>query len=103
MKKSNLDDPAIAEILAVTGYDFVTSVSVATAPPEAMRYPPHGSSGLSVATPAALYGTASVAGHLSAVAQDTLLTGQIESMAGLAALNAINGCGVFGAGPPDRG
>ncbi len=83
----------------VTGIQVsdVTGAAAATAAQAAARYPPRGSRGLSLATRAGRFGLAAAAEHIAASAEGTVLIGQIESAAGLAALRPVIETGVFDA------
>lgn len=90
----------------VTGIQVsdVSSLDIAEAARDAVRYPPAGSRSVSLSTRSALFGTVPMDARLAADAENTVLVGQIESPAGLAGLDAIVASGIFDAlfiGPTD--
>ena len=90
----------------VTGIQVsdVSSADVAVAVRAAAHYPPTGERSLSLSTRAALFGAVPAVEHVGSSLARTVLIGQIESAAGLAALPEILASGVFDAlffGPTD--
>lgn len=73
----------------------VSSIAVAEAARDVVRYPPDGKRSMSLATRAGRYGTVGAAAHLSSSALNTVLVGQIESVAGLGALNSLVASEIF--------
>jgi 2-keto-3-deoxy-L-rhamnonate aldolase RhmA len=92
--------------VGVTGIQVsdVSSAGVAAAVRAAAHYPPAGQRSLSLSTRAARFGAVPAAEHVRSSLARTVLVGQIESRAGLAALAEILESGVFDAlffGPTD--
>lgn len=83
--------------VGVTGIQVsdVSSAGVAAAVRAAAHYPPVGDRSLSLSTRAALFGAVPAAEHVGSSLARTVLIGQIESRAGLAALPEILESGVF--------
>ena len=81
----------------VTGIQVsdVSSAGVAAAVRRAAHYPPVGERSLSLSTRAALFGAVPAVEHVGLSLAQTVLIGQIESAAGLAALPEILESGVF--------
>ena len=81
----------------VTGIQVsdVSSAAVAAAVRASAHYPPVGERSLSLSTRAALFGAVPAAEHVGSSLARTVLIGQIESRAGLAALPEILDSGVF--------
>jgi 4-hydroxy-2-oxoheptanedioate aldolase len=81
----------------VTGIQVsdVSSAGVAAAVRAAAHYPPVGERSLSLSTRAALFGAVPAVEHVGSSLAGTVLIGQIESAAGLAALPEILESGVF--------
>ncbi len=83
----------------VTGIQVsdVSGLAAATTAQAAVRYPPHGSRSLSLATRAGRFGLTRAEDHIAASSEAVVLVGQIESAAGLAALRPVIGSGIFDA------
>jgi len=81
----------------VTGIQVsdVTSAADAAAARAAVCYPPAGARSLSLSTRAARFGAVPAGEHLAVSQQSTVLTGQIESAAGVAAICEILASDVF--------
>lgn len=81
----------------VTGIQVsdVSSAGAAVAARAAAHYPPLGERSLSLSTRAARFGAVPASLHVAASLEQTVLIGQIESPAGLAALPEIIESGVF--------
>ena len=75
----------------------VTSAEMAQQIGAAGRYPPLGERSLSTATRAARFGRVPAASHMAVSNDQTVLVGQIESVAGVAALPSIIDAGAFDA------